>query len=162
MQKFVYKCRRLYWNCKAFKFKNFSTDLKITVCRIGGLVWGFDWLLFDYLIDWYIDLLVGWWRLSAPQVVVYFLSLTSETHSDAWTSVLLLLFTQMARLVVYLYIFYISNYLSIYIINKYYLYINTYTDIRSGVERWMCLSLLKRVYVSTFKMFNLNPYIRIA
>ena len=31
------------------------------------------------------------------QVIQYFLSLNSETHSEAWTSVLLLLFTQLAR-----------------------------------------------------------------
>jgi len=32
------------------------------------------------------------------EVVSYFLSLTSEAHSEAWTPVLLLLFTQLARL----------------------------------------------------------------
>ena len=32
------------------------------------------------------------------QVIRYFLSLSSEAHSDAWTSVLLLLFTQLERL----------------------------------------------------------------
>jgi hypothetical protein len=31
------------------------------------------------------------------QVISYFLSLSSEAHSDAWTNVLLLLFTQMSR-----------------------------------------------------------------
>ena len=32
------------------------------------------------------------------QVIRYFLSLSSEAHSDAWTPVLLLLFTQLERL----------------------------------------------------------------
>ena len=35
---------------------------------------------------------------SIPQVISYFLSLSSEAHSDAWTPVLLLLFTQLERL----------------------------------------------------------------
>jgi len=34
----------------------------------------------------------------AKEVIVYFLSLNSEPHSEAWTSVLLLLFHQLARL----------------------------------------------------------------
>ena len=32
------------------------------------------------------------------QVIRYFLSLSSEAHSDAWSPVLLLLFTQLERL----------------------------------------------------------------
>jgi hypothetical protein len=32
------------------------------------------------------------------QVIAYFLTLSSDAHSDAWTPVLLLLFTQMERL----------------------------------------------------------------
>ena len=41
---------------------------------------------------------VYWWNFKLFKVISYFLSLTSEAHSEAWTPVLLLLFTQLARL----------------------------------------------------------------